>query len=396
MVSILSDNREIERSLKKNVTLLAKAGAEFSDDLVIKCVDGMLSVEASPASTGKMLIRLPWDCLFPVEFFELCVADDKIAMLSHEAALTGECVARMEALLELYNLTDKLARHRRTDPWPLLASHPELLKHIVPRLPGDLYAMFQKFLVSGNNDELMVASFLHTRAYDYRETENAPALPVLMPVIEFLNHHLQGAPVELEDQPDNDRFLTIKRSVPVPGAGNECFAFYGLYDVFDTWMSYGFLDEIAPFVRSIPMTIDLPRLGTIRLANFVKIRPHEDLPPPVIDLHLFIPKLLARRGDHIEVASLLLPGPRAPDALRRTLFFLINEMSPGYPQQGDLVMQAEEQIVAANRTYYANLLASLQTLRLKDPLQGPILDGFVRMCGLQLERIQNYPGYARD
>jgi hypothetical protein len=395
MVLIVSDNLDIQHSLQKNVTLAKNAGATFDDDLVIKCVDGTLSVEAPPDSVGKILIRLPCDCLVPVELFQFSVADDNIVMSSHEEALAPECVMRMEALLELYNLCDKLARHRRTSPWPLLASHPEFPEHIMRRLPSDLIGMFKKFVESGNYDDLMLDSFFHTRPYDYRESEKAPPFPVLMPVIDFMNHDLRGAPVQLEDQTDNGGILTIKRSVPVPGTGNECFAFYGLYDCFDTWLSYGFIDENAPIVRSIPMTIDLPRLGTIELANYIKIRDHADFPPSVIDLYLFIPKLLARRGNRMEVTSLLLPGPQMPEALRRTLIFLINEMSPGHPQQRDLVMQAEEQIVDANRTYYERLLAFLRSLTLKDPLQSAILGNFVRMCELQLGRIQNYAAYAR-
>jgi hypothetical protein len=97
----------------------------------------------------------------------------------------------------------------------------------------------------------------------------------------------------------------------------------------------------------------------------------------------------------MEVTSLLFPGAQMPEALRRTLMFLINEMSPGHPQQRALVVQAEEQIVDANRTYYERLLAFLRSLKLKDPLQSPILDNFVRMSELQLGRILNYTAYAK-
>jgi hypothetical protein len=394
MVLIASDNQDVVRSIQRNLTLLTEAGATFSANSVIKCIDGPLSIEAPPDSAGTMLIRLPLDCLLPIEFFQLSVADDNIIISSHEPALASECVQLMEALLELYNVTCKLAWHRRTSPWSLLASHPELLMHVAQRLPNDLLAMFEKFIASGNNDQLMLDSFLHTRAYDYRDNEKAPPLPVLVPGIDFLNHHLQGAPVQLMDQPDNPSVI-ISRSIPVPGAGNECFACYGLYDSFDTWMSYGFIDNSASFVRSVPMTIDLPQVGTIRVANFTKIRDQKDLPQSVVDLHLFIPQLLARKGKYIEVAALLLPGPQAPDALRRTLSFLTNELSPAPAQRRDLVMQAEDQIITANRTYYVNLLAPLQALTLRDPLQGPIRDNFVRMCDLQLAHIEKYAGYAR-
>jgi hypothetical protein len=225
MVLIVSDNLDIHDSLQKNVTLAKNAGATFDNDLVINCVDGILSVEAPPDSTGKVLIRLPWDCLVPVELFQFSIADDNIVMSSREAELAPECVMRMEALLELYNHCNKLARHRRTSPWRLLASHPELLEYIMPRLPSDLLGMFKKFLGSGNYDDLMLDSFFHTRPYDYRESEKAPPFPVLMPVIDFMNHDLRGAPVQLEDQTDDGATLTIKRSARCRGPATNVLPF---------------------------------------------------------------------------------------------------------------------------------------------------------------------------
>jgi hypothetical protein len=77
-------------------------------------------------------------------------------------------------------------------------------------------------------------------------------------------------------------------------------------------------------------------------------------------------------------------------ALRRTLRFLIAEMSLGHQRQQVLVFSAEEQMIAANRSYYSKLLALLKTLRPRDPLLQPTLDNFIRLCELQLARIQTY------
>jgi len=161
-------------------------------------------------------------------------------------------------------------------------------------------------------------------------------------------------------------------------------------------MTYGFVDKSTHFLYSVEMTLDLPGLGTIRLGNIHKTRAVNDLPPSVIDLQFYVPQLLARRGNDIEVGSLPVPGPQAPTALRRTLNFLIAEMSPSHPNRRDLVMQAEEQIVATNRVYYRNLLAFLRTLSPNDPVQISILEDFVRVCDLQLAHIQNYTAFAKS
>ena len=105
MVLIAADSLQVERSLRKIVALSEEAGAEFSDDLVLKSLDGDLSVEAPAESAGKVLVRLPWDCLVPFSPFRLSIANDDLAISSYEQGLTGECVVLMEALLELFNLT---------------------------------------------------------------------------------------------------------------------------------------------------------------------------------------------------------------------------------------------------------------------------------------------------
>jgi hypothetical protein len=395
MTFIIADDLLVQRSLEKIVALSEAAGAEFSDELVLKSLDGYLSVEAPPESAGKMLVRLPWDCLVPFPPFRLAIVNDDLVISSHEDGLTDECVVLMEALLELFNLTGKLGHHRRTSPWRLIISYPEILKSLRHGRDREDFELFQQFILSGNEDELMLQAFLNSRVLGYKASTTTPPYPVLMPVIDLFNHHFQGALFQVGEIPNKERSLGIARSIVVPGTGNECFACYGAHDSFDTWVTYGFVDETALFVRSVAMTLDLPGLGTIRLTNFDRTRDREALPPSVSDLHFYIPALLARRANHIEVGRLLIPGPSAPRALRRTLHFLIAEMSPGQWRQRDLVIEAERQIITANQAYYRDLLALRQTLRPQNPLQKPIFEGFIHMCELQAARVQNYLGYVK-
>ena len=73
-----------QRSLQKIVALSEKIGAEFRDDMKLKCFDGFLSVEAPPEVAGKVLARLPWNCLVPLPSFHLSVATDDIVISSHD------------------------------------------------------------------------------------------------------------------------------------------------------------------------------------------------------------------------------------------------------------------------------------------------------------------------
>jgi hypothetical protein len=396
MALIAADNRDVERSLQKLMMLSEEAGAEFSDDMVVKCVDGNFSIEAPPDCVGQVLIRLPWHSLVPLKPFELSIVNDDIVISSHDPGLTRTSVARMEAFLELYNLTHKLAMHRRTSPWPLVASHPELLAYVARGRGRGAYVISGKLYEPGKENELLLRSFLNSRVFNHKISGQQSAtqeifLEVLLPILDSMNHNFHGALYSR----DKDSSLTVARSVPVPEMANECFAYYGWHDSFDTWITYGFIDESVPFVCSAPMRLDLPSLGTIQVGHVIQTRAAGEFPESEKDLYFYIPKLLARRESHIEVSSLLIPGPGAPRALRRTLHLLITEMHPGHPRQSDLVLQAEQQIVAANANYYKNLRALLHSLSPKDPLQQPVLENFIRLCDLQLARIQNYCLYPK-
>jgi hypothetical protein len=395
MVSIAADNRDVERALQKIVALLKRGGAEFADDLIVKCVDRTMSVEAPPDSAGRVLIRLPWDCLVPLPPYRLALVNDDIVISSCETGLTSASITLMESVLELYNLTEKVAEHRLRSPWPLIAAHAELLQYVTQRR-GRIDAGSEALLSPGHENELMLHSFLQTRSLGYRVgAEHYPPLPVLMPIIDLFNHHVSGAAYR-DDRHAENRSLSITRSIAMPATGNECFACYGPYDAFSMWINYNFIDGRVPFVLSVAVAIDLPGLGTIRSGSFVKPRARKDLPGPVKDLWFYIPKLFRREGNHLEVSALLIPGPQAPTALRQTLQFLIAEISPGHLKQRDLAMRAEEQIVTANETYYRRLLAYLRGLCPNEPLHRPIVENFVQMCELQLARLQVYRACAED
>ena len=395
MVSVVAENSDVARTLGRLVVLSQEAGAKFSDDLVVRCRDGYLSIEAPPAKAGEVLIDLPWDTLVPLQPFRLAIAGDKFVISSHDPGLTSACVECMEAMLELYNLTDKLAAHRRTSPWSLIGSYPELLRHISGAEGGDTAGSRQSPMTPRATDRTELDSFFQSRTFGYVDSKVAPRFPVLMPILDAMNHHFAGAPFLYQKQGDNLSLL-IMRSVPLPGRESECFAFYGPHDCFETWMAYGFIDQSGHFVRSVAMTIDLPGLGTIRTTNSITHRDRKDLPPSMTDVHFYVPKLLARRQNQLGIAALLIPGPRAPRALRRTLRLLITEMSPAHSKLHHLVIRAEGQVIAANRAYYRNLAAVLRAMTLDDPRLQPIRDNFLRVCDLQMAHLDDYAVYARS
>jgi hypothetical protein len=389
LASIVADDRNIEKSLEKLAVLLRAAGAEIADELVIKCVAGNLSLETPPVRRGSILIRLPQDCLLPLSAFRLSLVNDEIGISSVRSRIRSATVAITDAMFEIYNLAGKLAHHRQTSPWSLIAAHPNLLSYVAPTSRKD-FPISVRDIRSGNDTKLMLASFLHSRLFGHRQSERAPSIPVVLPVTDFLNHHWRGEPYSY----DGKRAVVMHRSAPLPGRGDECFARYGLHDAYDSWITYGFVDEDVPFVQSVRTTLDLPGAGTIRLGHVSATRESDETEDSAQNAKFYLPRILSKKANHLVVAAVMIPDLQAPRVLRRTLRMLIGELTDRQQNRSDLVMLAEKQIINANLAYYTGLKTCLEGLSLRDAVHGAIRANFVRLCEGQITRLRNYLCYA--
>jgi hypothetical protein len=384
LVAILADDREVEKALHRLVAHLRAAGARIADGLVIKYAAGALSIEAPAVRHGEVLIRLPQNCLVPLSAFRLALAGDEIVLSSPRSGLSEATVAITETMFEIYNLAGKVRQHRKTSPWSLIAAHPDLLSYVAPPSRDD-FPFSAKDLSAGNDAKVMLASFLHSRLFSHERSEQEKPSPVLLPITDFFNHHWRGQRYTYGAR----QSVVMRRSEPVAENGHESFASYGLHDAYDTWITYGFLDEDVPFVQSLPVTVKLPGVGTIRLGD-VSAHDGSETEPSMDD----VPPILARKGNRLRVGAVVIPGPQAPRALRRGLRALIGKLGAPRRRLGGLVLQAEEQILDANLTYYTELKSCLEGLSAGTRPHRAIRATFIRLCDQQIARLRAYIDYA--
>ena len=114
----------------------------------------------------------------------------------------------------------------------------------------------------------------------------------------------------------------------------------------------------------------------------------------VRDLRTYIPPILSRKRKCLNIGAVLIPGSEAPRALRRALKLLIAALGAPRNRHRDLVMAAEEQIIDANLTYYAELKSLLNRLTVDNEVHRAIRASFVRLCDGQIARVRNYIDYA--
>lgn len=251
MVSIITDSSTIKDAVGKIIDLTRGAGAEFAPGLVLREENGNLRMETGP-DDGPLLVRMPEACLIPPADFRFGLEGDRLMAMA-EQGVTPLRAQLMQATLDLYNLTGKLAAHKRSVPWWLAAAHPEVLDHILRLRDNPTLRGYADVVRVGPDDGFLVETFFLTRTLAIKK--DGKTMRMLMPVIDFMNHHHQGAAFNtITDQ----RGFAIGMLKAQPVAGSvECFARYGDYDALTTWLHYGFADEHAPDAPSDGQMIDV-------------------------------------------------------------------------------------------------------------------------------------------
>jgi hypothetical protein len=137
---------------------------------------------------------------------------------------------------------------------------------------------------------------------------------VLMPLIDMLNHHPQGAPFQVDDSR-----LSVR--VAQPTGDGECFAAYGgRRDVLDLALHYGYLDTATPFAFSAPVSVEVEGLCHIRVVAG-RTRPAHPLDPPRTqwDGETLELSHLCAHGVHPERLQTVLRLPLLPIARKRAM-----------------------------------------------------------------------------
>lgn len=392
MVSIVSDNQDIERSIEKLLGQIKAAGGFVEDQLTLKCANGYFGIEAPPEIKDKIIVKLPRRCLAPTDTIQVKIEGDDIVIASHDPDVQPETLGIMETMLELFNRTGKIKEHRKTSSYLFLLSHLDLVETLI-KGRSERYLRDIRDITPEKEETFVLDTFLKTRSLQYKTNENAEFSLVFMPVIDFMDHHFCGAPFLTQEQRDGC-LVAVRRSPPLDEHDRQCRAYYGPNDAFDSWLNYNYVDMDVPFVRSVTMDIELPDMGTFHINAHAKPALLSNLPDHAKDLKNYLPNITARREKYSEASFLIIPGPNAPRALRRVLHVLLAEMQYDHPRLNALVKEAEEQVIARNIAYYQDLRKTVSSLKLNRPDMTFVTDGLLLVCSQQLAKLENYKTFA--
>lgn len=386
------DNPEVEKLLIRLENITRSHGACFHPDLTVNLKNGDLHISCkTKLMPGEKLIEMPEACLPSKEKFQMRVQGRAIVIESIEADVPDYQVACFEVMTEIFNLCNKIDTYSQTNVWLALNDETEFLDQLVGgRNKAPKVNKYHGLWQEGQLDRLLLESFFGSRWFSLKSKINSQQ-QVLMPFIDYLNHHQQASGYRF-----NDSLLSVSLATPLAGS-DECFVCYNMLDALDALLVYGFVDKSSPFVRSVPLDIQFSDLHSDRNTKLLigsqvmgKVA-KKNLPPRVQDLQLFMPQVLGRNNESLQISHILIPGEKAPRALRRILGFFIQRLFPGKGKSYlmDQVLRAEHAVIARNETYFAELARACQSLQQKHPGK-EILRQISHLCDIQSARLNAY------
>lgn len=424
---VITDNPAIEKCFHKVAAIIEEHGGRVDPGLVARCAEnGGISLEKHDfPNPVKPLIALPTELLLNMERARARIENDEFICDPQPGAMTPVQHKLTELMFEIYNLTGKAAAHRESCLWFSFRKAPHVLDRLMmARTPFTNQVKFLDFAKDSaarpDFNEVLCDTFFKSRTIGYKAAAAAAAAAAadvkvpevdgdgmppetiarLMPLIDFGNHHGNGTFFSFRtgyDKAAPEReFLLLGDSRPLAHS-NECFAFYHQLDAIDSFITYGFPDMHALYVRSVPLEFEIPKLGKI-IVKAMPTSPHKGkLPETVAMLRPYIPHTIGNIKDALGLTHLTIPtNAGAPQALRRVLRILISNRAAqtrtlAGAEVWDAVLQAEDHIINANVAYYKDLLSWIdsQAAAGRPDYAGPL--STVRyIAELQLTKLYKY------
>jgi len=389
MARIESDQNEIRGHLEILVSLFEEAGGFINDAVTIVGRDGGLSVHADPAlPQGDPLFSIPAQYLLPTAPFGLHLEGNDICMNKPSAEVDPYHVKLMEQMLAIYNLCGKMEFHRANSPARLFIEAPDVCERIF--LPNQLNAIGKY-----PKEDFYLHDFLHSRVFSApQQDESSDALKskgeLLLPIIDFLNHHQSAAGFQVADG-----VMKISRFSPI-AESNECFVQYSRMDAQIAFAVYGFVDTEATSLLTCPLRVEVPGIRPINFWRQPGSKRKNKVPKILADLRPMVPPVgIVNDERELKVGYLVIPRKDQPRAMRRIIRAIIAglEKISDPDQQFEITLEIERQIISGNIAHYEGILSYVDSVDVSDDLQ-PILEDAKRMARHQLSLLEAYKDRA--
>jgi hypothetical protein len=354
------DNPEIKKALEGICQTITDNGGYIDPNIAFSYKNDDFSVYKTDEITAPHALKIPHDLLVPFRAFDLDVEDGRIVIDAHQDHVTPLQLNMFEKILALYNATLLFSNHYRDNPWLNYERHHQIVALLLRGRVGHDMSLIRKMLTDPDyKDELALFTFFKKRvAHSRLHSSSTQRTEVIMPLIEFLTHHPQGARYKnIHDDDGGASYMTITAHSPVEGS-NLCYASFGSIDALEGYLHYGFVAENVPFARSVPLQIEVEGLGKIIVSANNAPVPMNKRPPHLQNLGYYLPSMKFFDEDNaLRLSHLVMPGPAAPQSLKRVLreAVLAFDAKMDDAAIASYVKDIEVQLIEQNLDFYSEL-----------------------------------------
>ncbi|MEM9784861.1 MAG: hypothetical protein AAF801_00055 [Pseudomonadota bacterium] len=359
-VSIIGEGR-VARLIEDTAAQLSSEGAWFNPDLEIQVDGSNVSVVSRNAFTDRRsVIRVPVASMPVLDDFDVTLSGDDFQCTPKGDSVSDAQVRMMNLMLDTYNALDKIPQWKRETPWFALLEHPDVLDHLISGRPrvARLHTLKQMG-ADGDVAEMANDTFIGSRKFNLSPQnckaigrEEKDGVKVLLPIIDFFNHRMSAQGFKISDVP-SPASMRIQ-AVPDKETG-ELFVRYNVFDALDTYLYYGFVDADVGYMSSVPCTLSIGDITLTVIGGGGRTAKTGKLAPALKDLRLFIPSLNKSSDNQFQANKMVIPGPRAPRALRRVLAVLMNTLQVPRDKVEAYALKAEQDLLDQNEAWWTAL-----------------------------------------
>jgi hypothetical protein len=193
---------------------------------------------------------------------------------------------------------------------------------------------------------------------------------------------------------NTDSQTNIMHTFVEPGEANQqVYVQYNLDDPLITFLTYGFVDTLSPWIYSVPLIINTSAGFDIEISSVIKQVNPNLLPENMKSFAQFIPGNVVRQDSLAQLISLIIPSGIDTPTLRRVLTHLLQNLDiEGYlanlEQLSEEVKNVEKQVIKQNLIYWHELKSLV--LSKQNAVKTEVFRQLQQLCQFNIEHIQSY------
>lgn len=349
----ISDHLPAASVLRDLAQILEYSGAWFNKQSCVTATEHGAGVFAtSDFPDLRSIMRVPVDLMPRLSDFSVSTEGDRFTSPKVIGSPSSEQTDIMAMMIDIYNQSGSLAAWREASPYFSLQEHAQVFDYLV----SGMFGLSPETV--WEHEGSLGGSFFTSRKFALMQ-DGSSALEhgavtgktsVLLPMVDLFNHDMRASGYNCSKSSGRENLRVFAR--PDPDT-KELFVRYNPMDAVGSYLNYGFVDASAPFMLSMRLEM---AFRDFKINVERSVAPAVKVPSAFKDIPLYMP-MLAKEDNTVSLSKLVIPGPNAPNALRRVIALVLSGLEVPQAELRAQIMTFEAQVIEQNFAYWQKMLS---------------------------------------